>query len=85
MFSEGCYLLFGWLFVRGVSFLSCFPWAAFSSPLINICSFYLSKKKKNDREDHWLIAHHMNKKDITLCLCAICVSIYFHGGVASIL
>ena len=44
MFFGGCGLLFGWLFVRGVSFLSCFPWAAFSTPLSNICSFCLSKK-----------------------------------------
>ena len=41
----GC-LLFGWLFVRGVSFLFCFPWAAFSASLSNICSFCLSRKKK---------------------------------------
>ena len=45
VFFEGCYLLFGWLFVRGVSFLSFFPWAAFAAPLSNICPFYLSKKK----------------------------------------
>ena len=46
VFFEGRCLLLGCLFVREVSFLSCFPWAAFSAPLSNICSFSLSKKKQ---------------------------------------